>query len=220
VTAYVSDTYTATIATVTDAIGAGDVIMLPKQDLFPLQEVVSRVNRALTNLGNIALVDTSLTATGGTTEYAVPLALKQKPPIAIWIDDSVLNDGWDPVTEWRFEPAAPGTTGKLFMDDLPAGKAIKIVYNGIHPYVSAYNSVISETIHPKVATLASMVEVLTWYNNRDENQGANEYYVWLLQQAKSDLAMAKAEHPIWKPTKAAKWFSDKPVFEKTKDMTQ
>jgi hypothetical protein len=203
ISAYADATNTATITTVTDAIGAGDVLMLPKQDMFPLQEVITRVNRALVNLGNIVVPDTSLT-TNVSGVYDVPLTLKNKKPRSIFYgSDSV---GWLPVSNWTFEPAAAGTTGKLFLPSLPSGFGIKIFYYGVHPSVSAYNSVIYEPIHPKVATLASIIEILMWYNNRDENQGANEYYLWLLGEKKKDLAQALVENPIEKPAKAPRYF--------------
>jgi hypothetical protein len=203
VTAYVDSTQTATIATVTDAIGAGDTIMLPKQDLFPLQEVITRVNRALTNLGTILLPDTSLTTTS-TGVYDVPVALKNKRPHSIYYGSD--TDGWLVISQWKFEPAAAGTVGKLFFE-APAGYTVKIFYYGIHPRVSVYNSVIYEPIHPNIATLASIVECISWYNNRDENQGANEYYTWLIGEKRNELRQALMENPIDKPLRAPRWFT-------------
>lgn len=207
VSAYVDSTNTATIATVTELIGAGDVIMLPKQDNFPLQEVIARVNRALTNLGNIVVPDTSITSTGD-GYYTVPLTLKNKRPRSVWYGSDA--DGWYPVSDWVFEPAAAGTTGKIFLPSVASGYTIKLMYYGIHPYVSTYNASIYEPIHPKVATLASIVELLTWYNNRDENQGANEFYLYLLGEKRKELAQALSENPIEKPDKTPRYFVGEP----------
>lgn len=208
VSAYVDATNTLTIATVTDAVGAGDVIFLPKQDRFPLQIVIDRVNRALTNLGEIPIPDVTLTTAAGQTEYALPVAAK-KHLIAVYVQGQTTdaNDNqWVPVSNWRIDPVAAGATGLLILPQLTSGLSLKLVYMGTHPTVTLYSDYISEYIHPKVATLASIIEVLTWYNNRDENQGANEYYVWLVGEYRNQLAQAKAEFPIWKPNRNPKWF--------------
>jgi len=43
ITGYTDSTYTGTIATTTDAITAGDRCVIAKQDLFPIEEVITRV---------------------------------------------------------------------------------------------------------------------------------------------------------------------------------
>lgn len=220
VSAYVDSTQTATIATVTDAIGAGDTIMLPKQDLFPLQILVDRVNRALTNLGEIPLVDTSLTTEANKTEYALPTAAKKKL-IAVYMQGQTTdaNDNqWEVVSNWRIDPTAAGTTGLLILPQLSAGYSLKLVYMGIHPKVTLYSDYISEYIHPKIVVLATIVEALSWYNNRDENQGANEYFTWLVGEKKNELAQAKMEYPIWKPARSPKWFIEhQPITDTVPD---
>lgn len=219
VSAYAEATQTATIATVTDAIGAGDVIMLVKQDLFPLQETIFRVNRALTNLGVVRTPDTSLTTEADKTEYALPVAAKREL-LQVYYQTEVGDSDdnyWQPVSGWSVQPTSAGSTGLLVLPQLPSGRTIKLVYMGIHATVSAYNSEISDDIHPKVATLASLLECLKWYNNRDENQGANEYFTWLMQNTEQQLMQAKAEFPIPKPRKTPNWFSDGIYQDRTKD---
>jgi len=210
VTAYVDSTNTMTITTLATAVGTGDIIQLPKQDLFPLQEVIARVNRALTNLGNIIVPDTSITTTAALA-YTLPLTLKNKKPLSMFYGDD--DNGWYPISDWVWEPAAAGTTGQLFLNNVPSGFTVKIFYYGIHPYVSAYNSVIYEGIHPNIATLKSIIEVLNWYNNRDENQGANEFYLWMVGEKKKELMEELMRNPITKPDKAPRYFTDiQPVF--------
>jgi hypothetical protein len=208
VSAYADATYTCTIATVTDVVQAGDVVMLAKQTLFPLQESIFRVNRALTNLGQIPLVDTSLTTAADQTEYVLPVAVKNKLlKVYMQTETGDADDNkWAEIFGWRLDPTAAGSTGILVLPQLIASRTLKLVYMGIHPTVSVYSDTISEYVHPKVATLAAMIELLAWYNNRDENQGANEYFVWLIGQKQQELERAKMEQPIWKPTDSAKWF--------------
>lgn len=203
VSAYVDSTYTATIVSVTDAIESGDNIILAKQDLFPLQEVIFRANRALTNLGEVSFPDVSLTTTTD-REYALPLTAKRKL-VGVFYDDT----DWIPVSNYQIHPTSAGSTGLLILPDLPAGKTLKLVYRGIHPAVSVYSSVISEYIHPSVVTNAAILEVLSWFNRRDENQGSNEYYVWLEEQYRNNhLPKSLLEHPITQFKQAPKYFTD------------
>lgn len=199
ISAYVDSTYTGTMATVTDAIASGDEMMIVSQDKFPLQEVIFRVNRALQNLGTIIIRDTSLTTSGSTTAYTIPVALKYSPPVMVMWGDDV--DGWTPVSDRAYEPTSTGTAGRLILPNLPSGYTIAYFYKGLHPNVNAYNSVIEETVHPKVATAAAIIEVLSWYNRLDENQGGNDFFLWLEGEYRDKhLPMALAENPITKPS--------------------
>jgi len=117
VSAYAEATQTMTIATVTDAIGAGDVIMLVKQDLFPLQESIFRVNRALTNLGDIPVPDTSLTSAADQTEYALPL-VASRGILQVYYQNEIndSNDNqWTEISGWSVQPAVVGSTGLLIL---------------------------------------------------------------------------------------------------------
>lgn len=209
VSAYVDSTNTLTIGTVTDVVGAGDFIQLPKQDTFPLAIVIERINRALTNLGPIVVPDVSITSTGD-GYYDLPLTMKNQRPRAVFYGSD--DVGWSPVSNYVVEPAAAGTTGKLLLYSVPAGYTVKIMYYGVHPYVSLYNSVIQEAIHPNVATMVSIVEVLNWFNNRDENQGANEYYLWLAGEKKNQVREELMKNPIMKPDKTPRYFTEDRSF--------
>ena len=219
VSAYVESTYTATIATVTDAIESGDTILLPKQDLFPLNEVINRINRALQNLGDIPVPDTSLTSESNKTEYALPVAAKRGLISVFYQTETGDSDDnyWDEVSGWKMHPTAGGSTGLLILPQLPQPRTIKLVYMGLHPRVSAYSDYISEYVHPKIVTAAACVELLAWYNNKDENQGANEYYVWLMTQKQQEMTQAKAEFPIWRPRRTPRYFTTDIPYERTKD---
>jgi len=201
-----------TIATVTDVVGAGDTILLPKQDIFPLSTVVSRVNRALTNLGDVPYPDTSLTTAGSQTEYSLPVAAKRGLRAVYCQGLADTNDNqWAPVSNWRLDPTTAGTAGTLILPQLPSGMTLKLIYVRSHPTVSLYSDYISEYIAPKVVSLAVAVEALEWYNNREENQGNSEYYMWLMQEKKKDLREAKVEFPVWKPNRQPRYFVDTKV---------
>lgn len=204
--AYADDTFTGTIATVTDAIGSGDTIMLAKQDKFPLSQILFAINRGLESLGDLPLnADTTLTTVNNQTEYSVPVSVKRGLK-QVWID---YNDGVPVrVTDMRNELTSGGTASILYLPSTDAGYTVRLVYDGAHPVISAYNSVINEYVHPRVATCISIIKLLEWYNRRDENQDSNSYMLWLEGEYRTKhLPQALSENKIQKPIKSAHFFN-------------
>ena len=207
---YVDTTWTGTIATVTDAIAAGDKILLAKQDKFPIENVIDAINRGLESLGDVpANANTSLTTASDQTEYSVPVAVKRGLK-QVWIqgDTSDANDnGWIQVYDKRNELTAGGTASVLYIPQWSSGYTIRLVYDGVHPVISAYSDVINEYIHPKVATAVSILKLLEWYNRRDENQDPQSYFLSLEQQYRTQfLPLALAENPIQKEKRVSRFF--------------
>ncbi len=206
VSAYVETSQTLTVGTIT-AVGAGDTIMLAPQDKYPIDIVLFAANRALQRLGDIVLPDTSLTSADAQTEYAVPLALKRRPPLAVYYQGSTSdsNDNqWVLVTNWRFASATAGTTGLLYLPQIPAGRTILLYYKGVHPLLTAYNSPIVETIHPEIISLATKIALYEWWNSQGNGEDID---VWKeATKWPQQLALAKAENPIWEPQPAANGF--------------
>ena len=203
---YADITFTGTIATVTDAITSGDTIMLAKQDKFPLSQILFSINRGLESLGDLPLnADTSLTTVNNQTEYSIPVSVKRGLK-QVWID---YNDGVPVrVTDMRNELTSGGTASILYLPSTDAGYTIRLVYDGAHPVVSAYNSIINEYVHPRVATCVSIIKLLEWYNRRDENQDSSSYFLWLEGEYRTKhLPQALAENKIQKPVKSARFFS-------------
>lgn len=208
---YVDTTWTGTIATVTDAIAAGDKILLAKQDKFPIQNVLDAINGGLESLGDIpANANTSLTTVSNQTEYDIPVAVKRGLK-QVWVQtrtgDANDND-WEQIFDKRNEFTAGGTASVLHLPQRVSGYTIKLVYDGVHPVVSAYNDVINEYIHPKVATAVCILKLLEWYNRRDDNQDPQSYFLSLEQQYRTQfLPLAMAENPIQKEMKSPKFFN-------------
>ena len=209
VSAYADSTQTGTVATVTDAIASGDTIMLAKQDKFPLQQVLFAINRGLEFIGDVPEnVNTSLTTVANQTEYSIPVAVKRGLK-QVWIqgrtNDSNDNQ-WYPIYGFRRDPATGGTADTIYLPQLPQDRTIRLVYDGIHPTVSAYSDYINDYIHPKIAVSACIIKLLEWYNRQDANQDAQSYFLWLENEYRNrHLPMALAEHPIQKPRKHPKY---------------
>ena len=202
---YVDSTWTMTIPTVTDAIVAGDTIMLAKQDKYPISQILFSINQGLQSLGDVpANADTSLTTSAETTEYDIPVGVKRGLK-QVWYDD---GSEWIQVTDRRNELTAGGTASRLHMPSTIAGYSVRLVYDGVHPTVTSYSSIINEYIHPKVATTASILKLLEWYNRQDANQDVQSYTLWLEGQYREKyLPMALTENPIQKSEKTSRFFN-------------
>jgi hypothetical protein len=201
VSAYVESTQTATIGTLTAAPAVGDTIMLAPQDKFPVDVVMFAANRALQELGDIVLPDTSLATGANQTEYVIPLSLKRQPPIAVYYQGTTGdsdNNAWIPVTNWRMGPATAGSTGLLYLPELTAGRTILLYYKGVHPTLTAYNSPIVETVHPSIATLMTKIRLFEWWNSQPGNGQTESVDIWKeATKWPQQLAQAKVDHPIW-----------------------
>lgn len=210
VTAYNDTTYRLTTAAFSAFVGIGDKILLVKQDVFPIETVITSINIALQGLGDIpGAVDTSLTTAANQTEYALPAVCKRGLR-QVWYQGETndSNDNkWIPVYDRRNSPSAAGATGTLFMPQLPSGRKIMLVYTGPHPVLSAASDAIQEAIHPSVATKASILSLLEWYNRQDANQGSNDYYLWLEGEYRTKyLPQALMENPIKRPASHPRYF--------------
>lgn len=171
VSAYNDTTFTGTIATVTDLIASGDTIMLAKQDKFPLSQILFSINKGLESLGDLpSNADESLTTISGQEEYDVPVSVKRGLK-QVKIEET--NGVWAEVTDRRNELTGAGTASRLYIPWSLAGRTIRLIYDGPHAVISAYNTPINEYVHPDVATCASVLKLLEWYNRRDENQDAD-----------------------------------------------
>ncbi len=80
ITDYVGSTGTFTVNTFTANVDAGDTIGYCNTE-YPLRLMFERLNTARRSekIGDIVMVDTSITTVAGQTEYTLPVALKRKP---------------------------------------------------------------------------------------------------------------------------------------------
>lgn len=211
VSAYNDTTWTGTIATVTDAIASGDTIMLAKQDKFPIAQIMWAINKGLESLGDLPTnADTSLTTANNQTEYSIPVAVKRGLK-EVWVQgktgDADDNE-WFRISDKRNELTSGGTASILYLPQLPSGRTIRLVYDGPHPYVSAYSSVINEYVHPSVATAASIVKLLGWFNNQESNQDTDSYFLRKEMEYKREiLPDALAKNKIQKEPRGVPFFS-------------
>ena len=195
---------TFTIPTVTDVVAAGDTITIVDA-LFPLQEMISLSNLAMSSMGDITLIDTSITTSSAKTEYAIPVGLKRRDPIKVQYQ-SITTDSddnkWFTLQPSTYEivPAAGGSTGLLiFRDELPSGHNLKIWYRGVHPDLTIFSSTLSEYIHPQLAQASLVLQALIWYNS--QISGSNDFWAQRQNKAEREFEIALQRYPIWRPYK-------------------
>lgn len=193
ISAYVNSTGTATIATLTDAVGAGDTYSFAKGTI-PLLTMGKLVNDALGMLGRITYLDTSLTTAATTLNYTLPIATKGVRPNKVYLRKTDYTE-YD-VPNYQILPAAGGSTETLLFDTQPPYPyTIVIEYNIIHPALTLYSSTVSETIHDALVVAACVERVYHW--KMTPKMRKLDVQNW--QLAKQSLAEAKAMYPIQRP---------------------
>jgi hypothetical protein len=205
---YVASTKTFTVASAfSAAVAANDSILLATPRIR-LPQMVQFVNDALTNLGTISLVDTSLTSAANQTEYALPVALKIDRLLDVQYqtitNDADNNQYRSIISQAAYVHAAPGSTGLLILPQLPASRTIKIIYEGVHPTLAAYSDKVSETIKEELAVAAAIDKAMTWYSSK--SRGIDPFTLQRWNDAKQTLNMQKTDKPIFRAKQRPRWF--------------
>lgn len=197
ITDYDSSSQTITMDSLTTGVAANDRVGIATP-FFPLEDMIELATIALQRLGDLEIPDTSLLGVAGQTEYTLPAAVNRRP---IQVNRQTVqasgNNQWTPVSGWDVIP--PATIGGqwtlvLPANSIPASYTLQVIYSGVHPKLTAYDSPILETIHPELATAALVAEAYQWYNN--QVGGSNEYYLQRENKAIQDLESALVRYPI------------------------
>jgi len=166
---------------------------------YPLRTMIELANSALQNLGYIALIDkTTLDTSSGKSEYAASVAWKRKPTRVDVRGNSDSDDNmWIESRDWDFEPSGPGSAGLIIFGRIPeSGMDIRVWYEDVHPTMTAYSSIVSESIDPELAALALAEKALGWQNSR--NRGAEPFMIQLWNDVKNQLASRMATTPVYR----------------------
>ena len=161
ISASVSNPFSVTFPTITDAPAAGDEYALCK-DVVPLYEAVKQCSRGLRKLGRIINTwDRSLTTADDTLRYTLPAGIKGIRPNLIQLEDSVYNPLGVP--NWHIEASAGETQDTLVFEAQPvAAYTLAINYMGFHPELTAYNTAVNGII-PEPVAIAACVERMLWW---------------------------------------------------------
>lgn len=193
ITDYDSSTYTITMDTLSSSVASGDRVGIASPQ-FPYQDMRELANIAIRKLGKIDNIDTSITTSAGRTEYTMPIQVAPKRVRMQTVLGSTNNNKWEVVQGWSVIPAAPGTGWTLVIPNMVQGYKLELLYEDLHPELTAYDSNISELIAPELLTSAVIAEAFQWYNNKIN--GSNAYFLQRENKAIQDLAEAKVNYPI------------------------
>lgn len=211
ISAFDSGTKTFTLAsTLTSAVASGDAVLLATPKI-KLPQMIQAINDGLANLGLITLVDTSLSTVAQQREYSLPVGLKINRIIDVLLQtktgDSDDNRYVSIFGSVRFFPAAPGTVGILeLLEDFPTSRTIKIIYEGVHPTLSAFSDKVSETIEEELAVAAAMDKALTWIVSKRGDSALGTFVIQRWNDAKQTLQQQKIDKPIFRAKPKAKFF--------------
>lgn len=194
---WVLSSTTATIGTLSSAVGAGDTYMLiPPR--WPLEMLKNKINLVLRSILIPQIDITSLDTADNQTEYSLPTTCPGHNLRRVFIetnDDS--NDRqWHELRDWEVIVQATGTQDVLLIPQFSSGWDIRLDYVAPHPTVTAYNSNISEAVHINriiyhAALLCVVEEIGQNAPYKNVNSVANFY---------SDLAQqAEVNHPVIVP---------------------
>lgn len=198
ITAYDSGTQKFTHSTLTAATASGDTYMYTTS-LFPLYEMVEMVNYALTFLGKIPLVDTSITTANQQTEYSLPLAAGGRDLIGVELqtENADANDNqYIKIPNYQIIPATAGTQWTLVIPQCVAGYKVRVTYVDFHPVLTAYNSSISTSIAPSLLEAVAAAHAVQWYNRK--SGGGDDPWREFENQAWAEVTREMTINPIWR----------------------
>ena len=215
---FVASTTTFTIDTVTDTIGAGDTIGLARPTIS-LQQMIKAANDGLKDhIGTISKVDVSLTSQSGLATYTLPAGVWIKRLIDVQIEP---YEGFYNVPDPFVEPAAaqyksilgeveilPTATGtQMISHNLPDGQIIKVIYEGLHPELTTYDSLVHESIPYALMKAATVEKAIGWLVHKRGDSAAGKMLIQFQNEAAQKIANYKQEMPVNRVRRAAQWFS-------------
>ncbi len=187
----------------TATVAAGDRYAIWKKR-YPLNLMIQSVNKALQYLDTIPIIDiTTITTADDQTEYTLPgaatLGLRR-----VWYQNNLGDsddNNWQEIKPAELQLTGTGTASKLVIPyQLESGHLLKLLYVAQHPMMTAYNSQLSETVHPNRIIYRAGHYALK-YKNRDDD---------LISQKMAELEAKdremQAKHPFHIPKRSKPGF--------------
>jgi hypothetical protein len=114
---------------------------------YPRGLLVSKINEALREAGDVPTVDVTLTTLTDTLEYSLPVTAKRDLR-QVWLARSLAAPwDWEQQMTARAEwTAASGVGTLLFPTQPPVGYKIKLVYMGLHAHVGVDSDLINDYV--------------------------------------------------------------------------
>jgi len=187
---FVSSSGTITVDTVwSAATAAGDRYLISQA---VREDLVQAINAALSEVGDVTQVDTSLTVVANQAEYT--LASGVQNVVRVEVADSTTADyDYTAVRNWR------EINGKLYFSnalDFGTGNTIRVFYNAIHDGVDADADTIEEAI--PTALLSTIAAYYYQWQQFTNAGNFSQKEDMLLARMQNDVANARVRYRVRK----------------------
>jgi hypothetical protein len=191
-TTYTTSAFTAVLA-------SGDKIALSSSK-YPIDEMLLVLNRALSSLGEIPLVDDTLAGVTGQSEYSLPSGVGGRNLRRVFVTGDVDSTGdmrWTESVMWRSVPATAGAVSTLIFRNYPDdGETIRLVYMGSHPACYAASSAISDYVAKERLVAEFNYRFFLWAKRRGTDM---DEIGWDLNEATAAVEYARKRWGIGDP---------------------
>jgi hypothetical protein len=198
ITGFAPSSGTITVGTAfTIAPATGDRYALASNE-YPMNDVIRIVNQALRRLGDVPLVDSSITSATGTGEYALPSGVDPDKVRKIWVQswtDDADDNAWYEVLDWYVKPGA--TYELVFRSQPDSSKTLHIQYMGRHPNMWALSDTLKTTVHPNLIVAEAVYRAFKW--KRRSTNNVSDAMIDDLRDAASELEIARRSYRIPDP---------------------
>jgi hypothetical protein len=148
-------------------------------------EIISAINTALLEFGELTYLDSTLTVVADTEEYSLPSGVSHVVRVET-TEETASPYGWGRNFNWR------EGNGKLIFDagryPDAVGTKIRVWYNKLHPAVSAYNDTISDKINIMRLAWAAAIYAVMKRNRETTNETQEKEFLATAQGMKAQLA--------------------------------
>lgn len=160
---------------------------------YPRLDMVGAINTALSEIGPLPNIDTSLTSVSGSSSYALPAGVSNIKRVETFEDDV-----WTTASQWR------EIDGYLAFDEEPtSGLSIRLTYVGDHPAVSADADTISPYVNVERVVWTAAFHLL---QRRKTMQANNEPEIdTLLKIAEAKREELAKKYPVRIPAKTPRF---------------
>lgn len=197
-------TKTATIATVTDAVGAGDTYGIAAGS-FSLDMLISGINDQLVKHKVVRYDRTSLDVVSGQSEYTLPAGIRQDNLLNVYLEtDSDSDDSKPTPLSFDVQTAAAGSQHTLVIKSrsLPVGYDLMLEYKGYLSPLYLATDVIDDSL-PMARILDDAAASVLALSMRT-NSSTNKLDIELMKIFREDARAAKLENQIRYPAKRGK----------------
>jgi len=198
---WVLSTHTATISTVTAAVGAGDTYGIATGD-FPLDVLINAINKEIVKYKQPLWDLTSLDITNAQTEYDLPSGIRKDNLIGVFestVDDA--NNGKWVELNWYVRASATSVVHVLVVDSSNVGVGNDIGLRYMSPLVPLYeHDDVIDDIVPMARILDTAAANARAIRMNTYSSGS-KLGIELMRMSREDAVLARAENPVRYPRK-------------------